>query len=365
MAPLSKIKNILIAPLDWGLGHATRCIPLIRTLMQTDCQVMAAGEGAVAALLKQEFPRMPILPLEGYRMHYGKSGRNLEGNILRQLPKVWQSIHREYRWLGKAVREYGIDGVISDNRYGLHHPGIPCQLMTHQLRIRTSMGPLGSDLLQSLHYRLIRPFNGCWVPDFADQQNNLAGELSHPFRLPPHTCYLGGLSRFEGIPSISFQYDLMAVISGPEPHRSQLEKLFLNQAVRLPLRTLIVGGLPGSSFDRWISPQVRHISHLPGRQMEEAFLGSAMVITRSGYSTVMDLVKLRKPALLIPTPGQREQEYLGAYLMEKKYFCTLPQEQFDLESALEQLKKFPFSLPPQSMNMESYQSLLINWVNSW
>ncbi|MGH2645458.1 MAG: glycosyltransferase, partial [Chitinophagaceae bacterium] len=128
-----KKKTILVAPLDWGLGHATRCIPLIKELLNLNCNVLIGAEGQQAALLNQEFPDLPILPLPGYRVKYNHGNSGYVLKMVLQLPKISKAVRREKRWLKQMVTTYSIDAVIADNRFGLHHPHIPSIIMTHQL----------------------------------------------------------------------------------------------------------------------------------------------------------------------------------------------------------------------------------------
>ncbi|TMI85631.1 MAG: glycosyl transferase family 28, partial [Bacteroidetes bacterium] len=112
--------RILVAPLDWGLGHATRCIPIIQHLLKADVEVWLAGEGAQEKLLADEFPDLPFLSLHGYRIRYARSAIGLVKNILFQAPKIVKAIRNENKWLAKMIDEHHFDAVISDNRYGLY-----------------------------------------------------------------------------------------------------------------------------------------------------------------------------------------------------------------------------------------------------
>ncbi len=175
---LSKPK-ILVAPLDWGLGHATRCIPIIRQLICKDCEVLLAAEGKTANLLRTEFPQLKILPLKGYEISYGKTAWQSIGKILSQIPKIINAIEEEQHWLEQMIVEHQLNAVISDNRYGLNNENLHSVIITHQLLIKTSLGKMADEMLQMLHYQYINEFSECWVPD-AENEINLAGDLSHP-----------------------------------------------------------------------------------------------------------------------------------------------------------------------------------------
>ena len=245
-------KKLLVAPLDWGLGHATRCVPVIRDLLNNNCEVWLACEGAQEKLLREEFPFLSFLPLKGYRIKYGKSG--LTSKILFQVPSILRSIKEENKWLKEQVSKYGFDAVISDNRYGLYHEKIFSIFITHQLCIKSSLGRWSEKLLQHWNYNFINRFRECWVPD-EEGENNLAGELSHPVQLPViPTKYIGPLSRFVRQPADSIgekknideiKDHLLIILSGPEPQRTILENRVIDQIVNYPATATIVRGLPG------------------------------------------------------------------------------------------------------------------------
>ncbi|MVT07101.1 glycosyltransferase [Chitinophaga tropicalis] len=364
MSTKSTRKTILVVPLDWGLGHATRDIPLIHELLNAGCNVVIAAEGKHAALLQQEFPQLTILPLPGYRIQYAQKGWLFGWKIIQQIPKIIKTIKYEQRWLQKVVEEHHIDAVISDNRFGLYHKTVPTVFISHQLLIKTPFGGIIEKCLQHLNYSYIRKYNACWIPDYADA-NNLSGILAHPAKLPPvKTTYLGCLSRFENQPGISRQYDLLVLISGPEPQRSNLEKMVLEQVREMPISALIVSGKPGTPEKQQITPRILQVNHLNAKELNEAMLASGMVLSRSGYTTLMDLVKLNKRAILIPTPGQSEQEYLGKFLMKKGYFYNVSQHVFDLKEALAAVQAFPFKSFEHEKDMEQYKTVVREFVQS-
>jgi uncharacterized protein (TIGR00661 family) len=356
-------RKILVIPLDWGLGHATRDIPLIHEMLNAGCQVFIAAEGKHAALLQQEFPQITIFPLPGYRIQYAQKGQFFGLKIIQQIPKIYRTVKYEQRWLKKIVAEYQIDAVISDNRFGLYHKKIPTVFITHQLLIKTPFGGWIERTLQKINYNFINKYSACWIPDF-EGNNNLSGELAHPGKVPARTTYIGCLSRFEPRTDVKKKYDLLVLISGPEPQRSNLEKLILDQIKTLQITALIVSGKPGIPQNEQVAPGVTQINHLNASELNEAMLASDMVLSRSGYTTLMDLAKLNKKAILIPTPGQSEQVYLGEYLMEKGYFYSLPQEQFNLKTALDEASRFPFRSFHHDQDMNQYKQVVQQFVQS-
>jgi len=347
-------KKLLVAPLDWGLGHATRCVPVIRDLLNSHCEVWLAGEGAQEKLLREEFPSLPFLLLKGYRIKYAKTG--FTGKILLQIPSILRSIKEENKWLKEQVTKNGFEAVISDNRYGLHHENIFSVLITHQLFIKSSLGKWSEGILQKWNYKFIDRFNECWVPD-KEEENNLAGELSHPAKLPSiPTKYIGPLSRFvpRDSPKESFitfgekknideiRDHLLIILSGPEPQRTILENKIVDQIVNYPATATILRGLPG---ERNIIPSTNTIhfyNHLSSEALNREAMKAEFIISRSGYSTVMDMAVLQKKSILIPTPGQTEQEYLADHLMKKQFAFSANQKNFSLLKNVEEARNFEY-----------------------
>jgi UDP-N-acetylglucosamine transferase subunit ALG13 len=335
-------KKLLVAPLDWGLGHATRCVPVIRDLLNSHCEVWLAGEEMQEKLLREEFPSLPFLPLKGYRIKYAKNG--FTGKILLQIPSILRSIKEENKWLKERVSKYGFEAVISDNRYGLYHDNIFSVFITHQLCIKSSLGKWSEKILQQWNYKLINRFNECWVPD-EEGGNNLAGELSHPVKLPSIPVkYIGPLSRFEKKNNHEIKDHLLIIFSGPEPQRTILENKVIDQIVNYPATATIVRGLPG---ERNIIPSTNAIhfyNHLSSEELNNEAMKAEFIMSRSGYSTIMDITALKKKAVLIPTPGQTEQEYLADHLMKKQFAFCVDQNNFSLLKNIEEARNFEYRL---------------------
>jgi UDP:flavonoid glycosyltransferase YjiC (YdhE family) len=330
---LTTPSKILIAPLDWGLGHTTRCIPIIRYLIAQGNEVYVAAEGASARLLLENFPGINLLHLDGYRIQYSRKKEMFTVKILLQVPKILATIKKEHQWLQQQQQIHQFDLVISDNRYGLYHSEIPCVILTHQLQILSGKGGFADAMLRKLHHRLLNRFRKCWVVD-EEANGGFSGKLAHPQVLPAHAVYAGLLSQFSGcIPDNSNQNktQILVLLSGPEPMRSQLESMILRQTKALTTyRFTIVGGNPLGNMIDDLPKHIIYYTHLNAQKLLPELQKAALVICRSGYSTIMDLAVLGKKALLIPTPGQSEQEYLAAYLKEKKYFQTCTQDALQL-----------------------------------
>jgi predicted glycosyltransferase len=339
-------KRVLVAPLDWGLGHATRCIPLISELLAGGFEVLIAADQKGGLLLATEFPTLKILPLQGYEVRYSRSRHFFFIKMVFQSGKVKSAIKNEHAWLKKIVSVEGIDIVISDNRFGLFHKGVHCIFMTHQLFIKTG-NSLTEKMAQKINYRYVNRFNECWVPD-APGEENLAGELSHPEKKTAVPLrYIGALSRFTRKEKEK-NIDILALVSGPEPQRSVFEEVLSAQLTLAGGNNILVRGLPGNHS--LAAPQhhnLRVFDHLPANELNDLMLSAKIIIAASGYSTVMDLAALQQNAILIPTPGQKEQEYLAHYLSEKNYCITCAREELDLQILIKQFRETTFrAFPP-------------------
>ncbi|MFN5621009.1 MAG: glycosyltransferase, partial [Flavobacteriales bacterium] len=301
-------KNIWVAPLDWGLGHATRCVPLINRLLAEGHHVYLASNGRSARWLANYFPKLEVhTDIPDYAVTYPISG-SMQFHFLKESPRLLRVIRAEHDWLAQFAERHAIDEVYSDNRYGLYHERIPCFIITHQLFIRAPW--YARRLLYWMTHHYIQRFDQCLVPDY-EGAVNLSGELSHGRGVPQNVRYIGPQSRFsevfaeENVPC----YDVVALISGPEPTRSEFQRQLLHRLLGSQRSALMVCGTPDESFDRQ-EGNVRLVSHLPDAQLAGVLKSAGHIICRPGYSTIMDLHVLGCKAEFIPTPGQTEQEYL-------------------------------------------------------
>lgn len=338
-----KHKRILVAPLDWGLGHASRCIPVIRELQRQGAHVVIAADERPLALLKEEFPQCETVRLPGMGVSYP---RHVSMSVFMALkaPRFFQAIQEEHENLEHIVRNYQIDGVISDNRYGLHHDQVPSILITHQLFIQA---PIFKRLLKRITANYIENFNECWIPDFKGKEN-LSGDLSHQSSSLDNLRFIGPLSRFmenkaQTDSTAKFSRKLMVILSGPEPSRTDCEKRLFRQLDQVDFDVLFIRGLVGSGTHTEVfhHGKVEIKSHLPTEEMRKEILQSEVVLSRCGYSSVMDLAVLGKKAILIPTKGQTEQEYLAKHLRAKSWFYTTTESKLKLLRDLEKAKSFP------------------------
>ncbi len=353
-------RKILVAPLDWGLGHATRCIPLIRSLLRQNAGVVLAGDGVIRTLLETEFPQLPFAELKGYGVSYSKNRWTLPFTIASQIPKIISAIQYENERLADIVKEHGIEGIISDNRYGLYHESVPSVIMTHQLLVKTGFGKTADSYLQKLHYEYISNFSACWIPD-QEQAPGLAGELSHPTNMPAVPVqYLGPLSRMQEGPQK--EDHLLIILSGPEPQRTLLENILLEQLESYKEQVVLVRGLPGGQEKINAPSHVRVYDHLPAASLNQLMNEASFIISRCGYSTVMDLAAIGKKSILIPTPGQTEQEYLGRHLMQQHFALSIDQNKFRLKGALDLAKHFPYSFT--SLKSSALDETIVTFLNN-
>jgi len=336
-------KKVLICPLDWGIGHAARCVPIIRQFQSMGWEVVAAADGRPQIFLKKEFPDLDIINFPGIKVNYPKN-RWMAFHMLRRAPSFLIGFRKEHQRLKKLADEVNPDLIISDNRYGCWHSRIPSVFITHQLEIQVPFR-LVKRILNFINIWFINHYMECWVPDF-ELHHGLAGNLSHPAKLPRNTYYIGILSRFHKLhsthnPTISTPLDLLVMLSGPEPQRSILQEKIIKQLDNINMQVAIVQGLPEVTDNFSMEGRIQVFSHLETKKMYEIIKRAKMIICRSGYSSIMDVVTLGKKAVFIPTPGQTEQEYLAHYLMDKKIFFSMDQKKFDLLYALEMSKNFP------------------------
>ena len=352
---------VLIAPLDWGLGHTTRCIPLIKELEAQGCKVMLAATEAIKKIINQECPCTVILRCPGYHIRYSKKKKWFGLKLISQVPSIVKAIIEEHLWLKKILREHRVDAVISDNRLGFYNKKILSVYITHQLRIKAKYFPI-EWLLQKSHYFFIRKYDHCWVPD-AEGFPNLAGALSHPVQLPARVQFIGPLSRFEQKEAFQRDIDVLVILSGPEPQRSLFENLMMRELEHFKGNACVVRARPLDAITHEAtSNHVRIINHADTALLNQLMLSSKMVISRCGYTTVMDLIELNQQAILIPTPGQTEQEYLALHLQEQGLFYTVSENGFSLNEALKKAAQFTFQ--PTGIDTKQYKQVVTGLIKT-
>lgn len=319
-------KTILIAPLNWGLGHATRCIPIIRALQENDYIPIIASDGIALELLQKEFPNIRTLELPSYQIEYAKNGANFKWKLLKNGPKMIRAILEEKKIIQNWVEEYAIDGIISDNRLGVFSKNVPSVFITHQLNVMTGNTTW---ITSKMHQYIIKKYTECWVPDLAGTLN-LTGKLGHIDNPNLKTKYIGPLSRLQK-KLLPKKYDLLVILSGPEPQRGMLEKHLKKEILKYNGNVIFIEGNIQKEQKITAIGNVIYYNYMNSTELEQAFNESEMVLCRSGYTTIMDLVQLRKKAFFIPTPGQYEQEYLAKKLKKEGLIPYATQADFRME----------------------------------
>lgn len=327
-----KKKKILIAPLDWGLGHATRCIPIARALEKEGYEVLFCAASRSLDLLMKEFPNNQFIKLDGYNVSYPKNGWMIFSMIFQSF-RILNKIRQEHKDLKQIITDFEIDGIISDNRYGMFNKKIPSIFITHQINIQS---PIFSKLIRKINLWFINKYQECWIPD--TEQNNLSGNLSKLKTENNKFKFIGPLSRFEKLEATK-KIDILAIVSGPEPQRSIFENLLKKQLLESEKNCMLVLGKTESNKKENIG-NLTILNHLPSKELNQAISDSEIVISRSGYSTIMDLAALNKKAIFVPTPGQTEQLYLSSLFAKQKIAFAQHQHSFDLEKALEESKNY-------------------------
>lgn len=326
-------KIVIFGVLNWGLGHATRSIPLIKALQRHGFEVVLASDDGAADLLKEEFPQLIFEELPAYNIRYGNS---LWLSMALQLPKIVEVSRRENKSLKKLVKKYRPIGVISDSRFGFYSKKVPSVYVSHQLKLMT---PFMRKLISARHHSFIAKYNECWIPD-VKEKGGLTGEMGHSLKPDVPCRYVGWLSRFQASAAeLPKKYRACAILSGPEPLRTQLEEKLLHQFAGLSGEFLLIRGT-AEAVACEASPNVKVLDLASSEEIREYISASEIVISRSGYSSVMDYAALGNNALLIPTPGQPEQEYLARYLLSRGYFYYAAQEFLNLEDDLEKATEF-------------------------
>lgn len=335
---MSTAKRILVAPLNWGIGHATRCIPIIKALQSEGFEVVIGASNKPLALLKREFPEVECILLPGMDVAYPK-WLPMSIYMAFRAPSFFKWIRLEKKILESIIKNYRIDAVISDNRYGLSTDLVPTVFITHQLFIKAGVF---SWFLKKLTHHYAKAFNYCWVPD-DEGDDNLSGSLSHGKTTLERLRFAGPLSRFNypNYHKPNIRYDLLVILSGPEPSRTILENTLLRQFQQTKLKILFVRGKVDSEIENEETiHNVVKLNYLNSSDMQRAILMSRVVLCRPGYSSIMDLAALRSKALFIPTNGQTEQEYLAKKMMKQDIALYVKRHHLKLEAHYEEALKY-------------------------
>jgi uncharacterized protein (TIGR00661 family) len=319
-------KRVLIAPLNWGLGHATRCIPIINALIEHDFEPIIASDGIALQFLKKEFSELIQLELPSYNIEYPKKGHHFKWKFLKDTPKIINAIRAEKKLVATIIDGYNIKGIISDNRPGVFSKKVPSVFITHQLNVLSGNTTWISS---KMHQKIIKKFDECWVPDI-ETEPNLSGKLGHLKSHDFNLKYIGPLSRFNKTDS-DIVHNLLVLLSGPEPQRTFFEAVLFKKLKAFEGNILFIKGTIETNQIITKKNQFTIYNFMLTKELEKAINESEVVLSRSGYTTIMDLDKLNKKAFFIPTSGQFEQEYLAKHLQELQLYPSCNQTDFKAE----------------------------------
>ena len=328
-------KNILISPLDWGMGHASRIIPIIELLINEGHNIIIAANGLQKKLLQSSFPNIIFEDIISYNIQLSdKNSQNIK--ILAQIPKIILTIRKERNQVKKLIKKHNIDIIISDNRYGFRNKTIKSIFITHQTHILLPKKiKFLEKALNKINTKLINKFDICWVPD-VEGNKNFSGKLSHKNTKIKNLKYIGILSKFKKI-DLEINNDILVILSGPEPQRTILENILETRLGDTNNAVIIVRGNNLEKKSEY--GNIDYIAFANTQELNELILKSRILISRSGYSSIMDYVYLQKRAIIVPTPGQTEQEYLAEYLSNKNYFIEGKQEHLNLTELIVKIEQ--------------------------
>lgn len=348
-------KRVIVAPLDWGLGHATRDVPVIHHLREADFEVILVADGRPYDFLSRRFPDLEIIRCPGYDIAYPKSDQFMV-HMAKSGPRIAKALQEERKAADRIAQETDADIIISDNRLNFRSARTKNIFITHQLRVKA--GPL-TFAASALHRKFYSRFDEVWIPDHAGK-NNIAGDLSFLKHPKKNYRYIGPLTRFSLVKTKmnGVGKKLLFMLSGPEPQRTIFEELVIAELKKNPVPALILRGQPGQPHDSEPIPGVRMVNHLDDEKLAQAISDAYAVVSRGGYSTLCDLTAANKKLICVPTPGQTEQEYCAEHLAGKNMMVAMSQKKFSLEIAIEQLDDVvPFHFPMVSALKDAIASL--------
>lgn len=316
------MKKIIVAPLNWGLGHAARCVPIINALLKENFTPIIASDGKALLFLKHEFPDLETLELPSYNIKYGK---NLKKSLLLQVPRILGAIQEERKITALFIdKNKEVVGVISDNRFGVRSSKVPSVYITHQLNVLSGCTTF---LTSFIHQKIIKKFDECWIPD--NPNSAFSGKLSTSKR-ELNQKFIGALSRLKK-QELKKEIAVLVLLSGPEPNRTFLEEELISAFKNDTRKIVFVLGQIEETQKSWKIKNCTFYNFLLSEVLEQKINSSEVVLCRSGYSSVLDAAALGKKVFFIPTEKQPEQEYLAAYLKQQKMAPFSKIEDFTLE----------------------------------
>lgn len=309
----TKSQRILFSPLNWGFGHVSRSIELIRHLVQNHNKIFVCCNEIQAAIYTQYFfsEEIEIIRFDGYPFSF-KAGESFALSLIKSSLSIVQFMKKERKQVEELCKELSIDLVLSDHRYGFKTDKVKSVFITHQLQLPVNkIQVIGN----RIHQRLIRKFDEIWIVD--EKERPLAGYLSKATdRILNSTFHIGHLSRFS--------YDCneekkniinyLLIVSGPKEHWQELIQQYEKQFSKEEVLVLM-------PFKQDLNLPIKWKIHIATNWVESdrLIIGAENILGYCGYSTLMDLKTLNKSAkFLIPCKGQLEQEYLYKYNLLSK-----------------------------------------------
>ena len=351
--------QLLVAVLDWGMGHATRTLPLIQHAVGEGWHVHIASKGTALSWLQSH---MANESTRGHVTFHVKPGPDISyakrGNFIKiagQIPAFVAFVEKERQWTERFATHHQIDAILSDNCYGCATEDIPSVLMSHQLQLPTPKWLEGP--ARAVVQRWASRFDALWVPDLAPGEHSLSGNLADA-AVHENIIYIGVLSRLarHHQPGREKKWARVGMVSGVEPHRSLMEQALRKWMHNTEKPCLLVAGKPGGGvrteghITTWCDPS--------DAELASALQGAQTLICRSGYSSQLDLAALQTNAILVPTPGQPEQEFLGRLWEARFGFTCISQRQLEDGKIPDRATG---AVPPASANTEAFQ-ILSQWL---
>ncbi|TMM29911.1 glycosyltransferase [Polaribacter aestuariivivens] len=334
-------KKVIVAPLNWGLGHASRCVPIIHALISENFVPIIASDGKALEFLQQEFPALESIILPSYKIKYGKK---LKWSLLLQTPFIFRAIQQEKEIIHNFINsDKSVVGIISDNRFGVRNKKVTSVYITHQINVLSGFTTF---FTSKIHQKIINKFDECWIPD--TKHSTFSGKLSSSENTL-NQKFVGLLSRFKKQETQN-TIDVLVLLSGPEPNRTFLEEKLISIFKNDNRKIVFILGKVEKTQKKWIENNCTFYNYALSDKLQELLNSSKIVLCRSGYSSIMDLAILEKKVFFIPTKNQPEQEYLAKYLQQKKMAPFCEEHRFTLDklkeienySGLKSMKK-PFN----------------------
>jgi len=331
--------NVLVSPLDWGLGHSARLVPVILACLERNWTVVIAANGKSLDFLRNRFPDLPWVVLPFKRISYSRRD-NFFSKLIPQLPGFIKAVKNNQHQLRGLIDKYDIDAIIGDHRYGLGNQKVPSVFISNQLWLLTpKQWSFTEKWIYKIHKRVLRKYTYLWLADFPGDKN-FTGKQTHTPDQPASSRFIGPISRFIGKTDIlqpeSKEPDILIILSGPEPQRSILETKIARLLLNRKEKVMIIRGIPPPVGDPvgglYREENISWLDHGDDPTLAGFIKSAGKIICRPGLSMLSDLVALGRTALLVPTPGQTEQNYMAGRLKKKSYFAVVEQVELDWDS---------------------------------